>query len=145
MLYENWKRKSDNLTTKEVADTIDDILLDYLIDGEKIVKFNEELFIDVLDNIRDICQELKDDGFSVNIYEWDKYVFICKRISTGQGSYLGEFSYREVSEVVERLKEYLGDKFLKVEGYNARHVDKIFKDRKLNGDDTLNGIRIYFK
>ncbi len=54
-------------------------------------------------NLEDICLELEDIGFSVYI-QTDNYVSITKGFN-------GRFKYKEVEEVVNRLKEYLGDRY----------------------------------
>lgn len=133
-------------------------------------RFNERGTNEMLEDIRDICQELKDDGFYINIFQLDNYILISKRLFTKHGSYLGNFDYKDVSEVIERLKDYLGDRFLKIEAQipakyaqlninpeavvdsqfthsqcvDITHygVDKILK----NGNFTdIKGVRIYYK
>src|ERR1035437_509314 len=132
-------------------------------------RFNERGTSEMLEDIRDICQELKDDGFYINIFQLDNYILIkldnyiliSKRLFTNHGSYLGNFDYKDVSEVIERLKDYLGDRFLKIEAQipaeavvdsqfthsqcvDITHygVDKILK----NGNFTdIKGVRIYYK
>ena len=74
-------------------------------------KLFESLSTDEKEDIKDILLELEDDGFSI---EFDTrevgylsyphnyyYVTIERKI---------EFKYSDVSEVIERLKDYLGDK-----------------------------------
>ena len=94
MLYENW------------------------IDGEKIVKFNEELFIDVtemIEDVKDICLELEDKGFSIKSgFDVAHIPFIpsCIIITKRCNSEFDVFGYDEVREVIDRLKDYLDNKFL---------------------------------
>lgn len=65
---------------------------------------------DIVQNLKDICIELEDEGFKIFLQGINPHVEIHLGISKG-----GEdFKYGEVSEVVERMKDYM-----KQEGYSA--------------------------
>lgn len=79
------------------------------IDIEKYRKVLESNS-DIENDLEDICQELKDEGFSTYIPGIrgkgdNQYIVINAK------SYNGRFKYIEVEEVVNRLKEYLGDRY----------------------------------
>ena len=119
-----------------------------------IKTFNEIVVIksvsdDMIEDIKDICQELKDDGFYVNVYQLDQCVLITKRklLNNGSSYHLVEFNYNDVSEVIERLKDYIGNRFLKTQA--QMYMDHWYEiDRK--GDETpinfkdVKGVKIYY-
>ena len=84
---------------------------------------SKRLFEDYLNNetvldIKDICLELQDAGFSVGFYADPRTRLIIRKFIGGviTHSYDAlEYKYAEVKEVVERLKDYLGDKFVSIE------------------------------
>lgn len=59
---------------------------------------------DIIQNIKDICLELQDDGFTVT-HEYTpkkKHIFFISK-----GDTLTFFKFDQISEVVERIVEYL--------------------------------------
>ncbi len=64
-----------------------------------------------VEDIKDICLELGDIGFSIKFEVFDDFIslYIFK------GVYVGEwyrFNYRLVKEYSDRIKEYLGDLYI---------------------------------
>lgn len=119
-----------------------------------IKTFNEIVVIksvsdDMIEDIKDICQELKDDGFYVNVYQLDQCVLITKRklLNNGSSYHLVEFNYNDVSEVIERLKDYLGNRFLKTQAqmYMAHwyEIDRKGDETPINFKD-VKGVKIYY-
>jgi hypothetical protein len=118
---------------------------------------SKKLFESITDyeisDIKDICLELGDKGFnvqvnSVNIIPATKYnVWIVKSI---QDTYV-EFLYSEVEEVIDRLKDYLGDKITNIDvnvdyywtNINSRQGDRI--SQSANQLSGLRGISIKIK
>ncbi len=72
---------------------------------DSLKKYNESTENEIsIEDIRDICQELEDEGFNVKIitkYSTSAYVSIMNDKK--------EFYYNDVKEVVLRLKDYLDD------------------------------------
>jgi|ERR1035437_7837117 hypothetical protein len=68
---------------------------------------------DKVDNIKDICLELTDEGFVCDITRIDTQIEIIihkTNVKLGDALYasaLKEFRYEEVKEVVERIKDYV--------------------------------------
>ncbi len=89
--------------------------------------FNESQSDSIIDDVEDICVELKDIGFQTGIgipnRFYDKQ--LCYLSINRKGQY---FDYNEVSEVVDRLIRYLGDKFIKL---------RILKD-EIDDSDPIN-------
>jgi len=84
----------------------------------------------VVENIKDICLELQDDGFNVIIDPT-----ICHIYSTNG------FKYDQVSEVIERVKDYISS-----EGYNIT----VYKDKRSTFSPNrftfpLGGVNIEFE
>ena len=67
----------------------------------KTYKIFESLSTDELEDIKDICIELEDKGFKVHVSKMGLKYFII------------------YEEVVERLKEYLGDRIIYIHTYNV--------------------------
>lgn len=89
----------------------------------KYIKTFESL-LDDKDNIRDMCLELEDVGFTIYINHIKTVELFSSKISyltikKLHNDHVGMFYYDEVKEVAERIKEYLGDKFLNVSTTNA--------------------------
>lgn len=104
---------------------------------------------DIKLDLEDICQELKDDKFEIRIgvfdinspsptneYEWTNYLLI--RTPNNDNIKLQRtFSYKEISEVVERIKDYLKSK-----GYTTQvRVDKL----NILVDKAFSDCRIFIK
>lgn len=66
--------------------------------------FESESFEDIID----ICLELEDDGFIVKKSNFGLSIY--KMVFTNVYK-IGNFKYSEVEEVVERIKNYIGDNF----------------------------------
>ena len=111
---------------------------------------SKKLFESITDyeisDIKDICLELGDKGFnvqvnSVNIIPATKYnVWIVKSI---QDTYV-EFLYSEVEEVIDRLKDYLGDKITNIDvnvDYYWTNINSRQGDRISQGANQLSGLR----
>ncbi len=67
-------------------------------------KYNESKEDISIEDIKDICQELEDEGFSVRIIPGIDLIYI--NICLLSHLY---FQYKDVKETVLRLKDYLGD------------------------------------
>lgn len=79
------------------------------IKNKRIFEFNSE---DILSDIKDICLELRDDGYIINLGDIGPSKYNVNIISN---KYPGSFEYKSISEVMERIKEYLGNKFISIE------------------------------
>jgi hypothetical protein len=126
----------------------------------------------LIDDVKDICLELEDDGFivshhlahgAIGIASYDQVVnssdtVMCLCINmAGPGNSTKDFKYSEVGEVVERLKDYLGFKFLttKVRINNTWYMlsrnnyIQIMKDHYLENTRidrfSVNYIEIFYK
>src|ERR1035437_2849647 len=112
----------------------------------------------IREDIKDICLELEDEGFSTITHKAGLAGNLeCLFIGIGNSRCItnkkAEFKYGEISEVIERLKEYLGDKIREIEinkEYISRELawfkydefTKMFPDI-LQTD--IKGIRIYYE
>ncbi len=71
---------------------------------------------EVINTIKDICIELEDEGFSINIAPIstkNDYVIVIKKISDHVLLTIDEFFYSDVEEVVNRLDEYISKENIK--------------------------------
>lgn len=76
----------------------------------------EEMILD----IKDICLELQDEGFTINTgnssYNRSPYIYLCIYKSDGDRTYSKKFIFtHEISEIIERIKDYVSDKGLEIE------------------------------
>jgi len=86
---------------------------------------------DTLNTLREICFELSDIGYIIEINEYSLLIFHSE-----------PFKYKVVGDVVERIKNYLGDKFL------VTYVTNQYYNRStyLPSDDSLvSAVQLYFK
>lgn len=87
------------------------------IKSKRIFESRDEEF---LEDIKDICLELQDEGFTVNFYNDFATRLIIRKFDY-QPPHLSNdaisFKYDEVTEVIERMKSFLGDKLKSVEVY----------------------------
>lgn len=104
----------------------------------------ESIAQEVRDDVKDICQELVDDGFNTVSHKAGlagnlECLFIGKKET---------FKYNEISEVIERLKDYLGDRIRVSISQGSGWVDMPNFD-ELRKHNTLyeyiKGIRIYYE
>ncbi len=86
----------------------------------------------MVEDIKDICLELVDIGFEVPVYipegDWkdqskDGLILIGKIDDDKEQEY---FNWSDVSEVIERLKEYLGDRIENVMVTSLDNLDGSF-------------------
>ncbi len=100
-----------------------------------------------VEDIKDICLELSDIGFSIKFEVFDDFIslYIFK------GVYLGEwfrFNYRLVKEYSDRIKEYLGDLYITnsflINGVWYHKEHKLFPNVD-RGNKILSGVCIKFK
>jgi len=94
---------------------------------------------DDIDNIKDICLDITDDGFGVSIYSMNKspnirHITIDKMVD---GASI--FDYKEIEEVVNRLNEYLGDKVISSKAVNAQ----VYKGKILMYEIIYNNIEVH--
>lgn len=71
-----------------------------------------------INDIKDICLELEDEGFTIVDYiykhnDTDEVRII--RESGEEGAHKARFKYKDVDEVVTRLKRYLGGYLVKID------------------------------
>lgn len=95
--------------------------------------FNESaLSEDVMQDLNDICLELTDVGFKVDIYNEDdhKDVIIFKPNH-------GLFKYKEVKDVVERIKDYIKDQNYSIEIEKVNKTGDPYVPNMDKGIDTL--------
>lgn len=104
-------------------------------------------------DLKDICLELKDEGFKVDIDRWKHNIDITK--SQNQRFPEIDFKYSEVSEVIERLKDYLSQNNWKGGSIYypewRREGDGVGSMALRNGDpitpnltDTIKKVRLHF-
>lgn len=117
------------------------------------------------EDIKDICIELEDDGFSITHFDRDEFTFT---VGSGLGHpgtrlliiellnsnhQLTEFKYKRVEEVINRIKDYLGNKFINMyfqsslyQGLAGRHVWMNLQNMlEMNLLDNISGIEINYK
>jgi len=78
-------------------------------------KFNESKDIDV---IKDICLELKDDGFIANVNINNSHIFISGRDIDGT------ILWDDVKDTVSRLLDYLGDNMTEIIYCDDKYVNR---------------------
>ncbi len=106
-------------------------------------KFNENVEKISMDDIHDICQELEDEGFEIDITSYIQYntILIQKDVA---------FKYSEVKEVLLRLREYLGSSWRNMYVRCSRYVPITlgFTDKDFDlcepTEDSLTGIPTLF-
>lgn len=83
--------------------------------------FNESLDKNIIQDLEDICQELKDEGFTINIdnNSAQQFITIYKKIKYGYKW----FTYKDIEDVFLRIQDYI-----KQQGYYA--------EIKLNNDKS---------
>lgn len=117
------------------------------------------------EDIKDICIELEDDGFSITHFDRDEFTFT---VGSGLGHpgtrlliiellnsnhQLTEFKYKRVEEVINRIKDYLGNKFINMyfqsslyQGLAGRHVWMNLQNMlEMNLLDNISVIEINYK
>lgn len=71
---------------------------------------------ETIEDIKDICIELEDKGYEIGFGTGNGYHSVL--IETGEfmfrSNHTNVFYYKDIKEVVERLKDYLGDRFFKI-------------------------------
>lgn len=102
----------------------------------------------VIDDIKDICLELSDDGFNIDIddnptilYKYQQnYDIISIVIQRNDG---GRFYYKDAKEVVDRLEDYLGDRMYRKFVWEGNHLGwaTIGIDSEI---DSIRGVKIHF-
>ncbi len=108
------------------------------------IKSRPNLILD----IKDICLELEQDlGYqlSINHPSSGSSVSLRKEVGKWPDNKYDNFNYNDISEYVERIKDYLGDTFLNIE---VSSVLTNFKWVTANGDlsnQKIVGIKINFK
>jgi len=83
-----------------------------------IKTYNESNSNEMVDTIKDICIELEDDGFSVEIkksHDSGTTSLFIRRYSKGAINRIGQsntlsFTFDEVGDVVKRIADYVGNK-----------------------------------
>jgi hypothetical protein len=80
-----------------------------------IKTFESHIENEMTEDIKDICLELEDKGLIVSlISEWDyKYILVTKGCELPV-IMREEFDYEDVREVMDRLKDYIGDRFISI-------------------------------
>ncbi len=63
------------------------------------------LSLDQSEDIKDICLELSDIGYSIDIYS-KHIIYIRKKLEGDLDDLFVEFPYSDVSDAIERLKDY---------------------------------------
>ena len=94
-----------------------------------------------IEDIKDILLELDDAGFRTDIN-----YYICYRIEI-QKPKMGTFIYREVEDVIERLKKFLVDRIISIFLYSREHHDlELEKFKKFDNFEEIkiSGIEIKF-
>ncbi len=97
-----------------------------------IRKYNESIDTVILTDVKDICQELEDDGFytytaQINFKKPSFYVEIIKNIRVDE-----YFQYKDVKETVLRLRDYLDSNLKSISIFT--HKRRWFKDCRINED-----------
>jgi len=96
----------------------------------KYLKYFEGHSDDLLQDVRDICLELDDIGFRVIMYKDNQVDDIIKvsiaKYSEDNGFI--SFNISEVSDVVDRVKMYLGNRFIGIKYSYSAYI--------LPGDDN---------
>ena len=78
---------------------------------------------EMAEDIKDICLEIEDEGFSISYGNYNYFRNLAGNIvitkggkggSVADDSLLNEFKYSEVVDVVDRLKSYIGDRFIAI-------------------------------
>jgi len=93
----------------------------------------------IKDDLNDICLDLTDNGF-INgpFYKYptlNKYHLILQK--NGENDTLDLFKYSDVSETLDRIKRYLGDKLLDMKAWRPDNNRKsIVRRIHLNLDET---------
>lgn len=87
---------------------------------------NESLPKDIEQDLKDICLELRDIGFNTYIYYHNNQhiLQITYKKPNTEGDF--RFEYKEVEEVVERIKDYMSSKEYRVyvHGTTNREADE---------------------
>lgn len=95
---------------------------------------------EMVDTVKDICLELEDEGFDVR-HNWINETTIMK----GTGAKHVLFDYNEVKEVIDRLREYLGDRLISISASNGSGWVNI---RRLQlgsgGDPVMSALKISY-
>lgn len=73
---------------------------------------------EITEDIKDICIDLEDEGFNISFLSGYPEIDVHNRLDINkcshQGPYFKFFNYKEVEETINRLKDYLCDKFVSV-------------------------------
>lgn len=71
-----------------------------------------------IEDVRDICIELEHEGFTIEVSYRPNGEIRIEKLPRKWEEHPLEFKWDDVSDVVDRLKEYLGDKFDEMVIYN---------------------------
>ncbi len=110
---------------------------DEIKEGHDINRYEDK---NVVDDVKDICLELEDIGFTVNSNYQMSNKTRCLNISKDGNV----FKYTEIEDVVDRLKNYLGDKIKSVES-QSNSVPLWVDSHYLNINTNLRSFRIIYK
>ena len=100
---------------------------------------------EVINTIADICIELEDEGYKISIegstprwqYKDEYHVSIDKEQD--------KFKYADVSTVVDRIKSYLGNKYLSTFTYRILYNDRYRLSNYIKPPDyDIERVEIYF-
>jgi len=84
-------------------------------------KFNESKYDDMISDLKDICLELSDSGFTIEFQHGyiSSHLYISKPsghsdlpINGISPNYYKAFDVKEIDEILKRIEEYLGDKWI---------------------------------
>ena len=122
-----------------------------------MIKTFESFNDDTVQTVKDICLELEDEGYSVNHVTTKEEagllmlsfnfnsVTIRKRGTEGGVIRFYTFDYSDVSEVVDRLKEYLGSK---IQSIRVRKIisngDGVWVDLDRLKNEKIKGVSITY-
>lgn len=135
--YGNMFHTNQNGCGQEVFFYLGSSCDDEIKEGHNTNRYEDK---DVVDDVKDICLELEDIGFTVNSsYQMSnktRCLYISKRDDV--------FKYTDIEAVIDRLKAYLGDKIESIES-QSNSVPLWVDSHYLNIDTNLRSFRIVYK
>ncbi len=105
-----------DFTDQEIMEI--EILLKY----EHLKKYNESVEEKSFEDIKDICLELKDNGYEVSYYIFSSHKKMSIRIDNPRGKIV----YDDIKDVLLRLDDYLGDNYIDTD-YIGNYVNVHFE------------------
>lgn len=126
------------------------------------IEYFDETINEMMEDVKDICLELEDEGYSIDIYpeywpskEIRRYNLLIEKLdkrplATRDSSRFLEFNYSEVEEVVNRIVRYLGENIIETAVYIGEtiHPDDgawVGLDKFESSGFMTTGVKIIFK